>query len=250
MSAPIVLLTDGLPGTLRTRESVSSTAGRLFTPRHVNSVEATVEAGVPFAADNDAFNGGLDLDKWLSMLDKLEPFASSCAFVTIPDVVCDAPATFALWAQYRELVAGRGFTPALVLQNGMHVFGGDRDRPAGIRSGDDVIAWDEIGAIFVGGDDAYKDGVDVALIVFEARRRDVWVHVGRVNTRRRLAHAQALGASSVDGSGWVRFRSAMMPRLARWEEAGRPAELDLSDPFKATGFAAIDELEIKEGEAA
>lgn len=224
MSAgPIMLLTDGLPGTMRTREAVAAGAGRLFTPRHVNMVAETVAAGVPFAADNDAFNG-FDVDRWRAMLDKLEPFAERCLFVTVPDVVCDAIGTFALWHRYAAEVRERGFRPALVIQNGMV------RHHAGIRAGDDVIAWDQIGAVFVGGDDAYKDGPDAALIVHEARQRGLWVHVGRVNTRRRLSHAAAIHASSCDGSGWVKFRNAMMPRLERWERAGRPAVLDLAEP--------------------
>jgi hypothetical protein len=101
---------------------------------------------------------------------------------------------------------------------------------------------DGFGGVDFAAFDAYKLGVDVALIVAEARRRGLWVHVGRVNTVRRLRHAEALGANSVDGSGWARFRDAMLPRYARWIEAGRPTDLnDLTDPFAATGFAALEE---------
>jgi len=217
-----LLLTDGLPGTIRTRETISPSAGRLFTPRHYNRVAETVALGIPFAADNDAFSG-FDVDRWRAMLDTLEPFASACRFVTVPDVVCDAAGTIASWREYAPEVRARGFRPALVIQNGMV------RSPDGIRFAHEVVPWTEIGAVFVGGDDAYKDGPDAALIVFEARRRGLDVHVGRVNTRRRLAHAEALGATSADGSGWVRFRNAMMPRLRRWEAAGRPAALDLAE---------------------
>lgn len=240
MTGPAVFLTDGLPGTLRTRAEISATAGRLFTPRHVNMIAETVAAGVPFAADNDGFNG-VDIPKWLSMLTKLEPFAAACVFVTVPDVVMDAAGTIALWRTWAPEVRARGFTPALVLQNGMVL------SPAGIRHGHDVIAWDEIGAVFVGGDDAFKDGPDAALIVLEARRRGLHVHVGRVNTRKRLEHAQALGANSVDGSGWVRFRNAMMPRLRRFEEAGRPAVAHLAEPvFEEITAREERELELEE----
>ena len=43
-------------------------------------------------------------------------------------------------------------------------------------------------------------------IVAEARARNVWVHMGRVNSLRRLAYAASIGCDSVDGTQWVRFR--------------------------------------------
>jgi hypothetical protein len=223
-----------MPTTRKVRAEYSDAIGRLVTPRHFPSIAETVAEGITIAADNDGF-GGVDFPAFVKMLDALEPFASSVKFVTVPDVVCDAAGTFALWREWAPIVRARGLTPALVLQNGM-IRGLD-----GVRFGHDLISWDEIGAIFVGGDDAYKDGVDVALLTLEAELRGLWIHVGRVNTVRRLRHAEALGANSVDGSGWARFRDAMLPRYARWIAAGRPIELDLTDPFAPSGFAVLEE---------
>ena len=46
---------------------------RLLQPRHVSSVELTAEAGIPWACDNDAFNGW-DADaerRYVNMLDRV-----------------------------------------------------------------------------------------------------------------------------------------------------------------------------------
>lgn len=232
-----LLVTQSIPTTRKVRAEYSEAIGRLVTPRHYPSIAETVADGITIAADNDGF-GGVDFEAFERMLEALEPYAESVKFVTVPDVVCDARGTFTLWGEWAPKVRARGLTPALVLQNGM-VASAD-----GVRFEHDVIAWDEIGAVFVGGDDDYKQGVDVALIVLAARKIGRWVHVGRVNTVRRLRHAMALGADSVDGSGWAKFRDAMLPRYTRWIAKGRPAELELSDPYKPNGW------QIMEGDAA
>jgi hypothetical protein len=64
-----------------------------------------------------------------------------------------------------------------------------------------------LGALFIGGaTDQFKLGPEVEAIVAEARARNVWVHMGRVNSLRRLAYAASIGCDSVDGTQWVRFR--------------------------------------------
>jgi hypothetical protein len=232
-----LLVTQSIPTTRKVRAEYSEAIGRLVTPRHYPSLAETVAEGITLAADNDGF-GGVDFEAFERMIAALEPYAEAVRFVTVPDVVCDARGTFELWAEWAPKVRELGLRPALVLQNGMVVSG------TGVRFEHDVIAWAEIGAVFVGGDDAYKQGVEVAGIILEARKRGIWIHVGRVNTVRRLRHAMALRADSVDGSGWARFRDSMLPRYARWIAKGCPAELELSDPYPATGW------QIMEGEAA
>ncbi len=46
--------------------------------------------------------------------------------------------------------------------------------------------------------------------------------MGRVNSECRLAYAQALGCTSVDGTGWMRWRDTNLPRaLATLAELDR-----------------------------
>jgi len=56
-----------------------------------------------------------------------------------------------------------------------------------------------------GGTTAFKMGSVARSIIAKAKRRDKWVHMGRVNSRRRIQYASDVGCDSVDGSGFVRF---------------------------------------------
>jgi len=64
--------------------------------------------------------------------------------------------------------------------------------------------WDLIGCIFIGGTDSYKESPEVYDLIQEAKIRNKWVHVGRVNTPRKIVYFHGL-ADSFDGSGIARF---------------------------------------------
>lgn len=213
----LLLATNALPTTLRLREPewYGEDLGRLLTPRHFSAIDPTVDAGVPVAADNDCFQG-LDRAAFESMLDALEHRAHRLLFVTAPDVVADARRTLLRFAVWGPRIRARGFRVALVLQDGMTV---------------DSIPWGDFDALFVGGGDEYKLGAEVRKIVAEANRRGTWVHMGRVNSYRRLRYAYEIGCDSVDGSGWARFKTAMRPRWARFVA-------ELEEPAAVAGVAS------------
>ena len=73
------------------------------------------------------------------------------------------------------------------------------------------IPWASMRALFIGGaTTAFKLGPEVEEIVAEARSRGVWVHMGRVNSLRRLAYGASIGCDSIDGTQWVRFRDTYL----------------------------------------
>lgn len=120
-AAPIILVTTGHP-TLhqhpgRNGEPVHPRLGRLLQPRHLSSVELTAEAGIPWAADNDCFQG-LDEVAFRKMLDRLEGLPG-CLFVTVPDVVGDAEATMKSYREWAPELTRRGFPLGLVAQDGL-----------------------------------------------------------------------------------------------------------------------------------
>lgn len=162
--------------------------GRLAVPRCFRRMNETHGAGVPWAADNGAF-GGLDESAWLRMLDGLQG-VPGCLFAAVPDEVGSAEATAELWRRWLPVVRDRGLPPAWVAQDGA----GPLDIPA------------EAEAVFIGGTTEFKLGHDAREIVAAARRRGLWIHVGRVNTMRRLRYCQSIGVDSVDGSKWPRFK--------------------------------------------
>lgn len=182
--------------------------GRLITPRLVDRVELTAAAGIPWAADNDAFKG---FDEWAyrNMLDEIRGLPG-CLFVAAPDVVADAPATLERFARWRPVLDG--FPVALVAQDGM--------RP-------DQVPWDEIAALFLGGTDAFKLGPAGELLATAALEHGKWLHAGRVNSYRRMRYCATIGVESIDGFQWTAFDklylrnglgAAGQPRQPRLEE--------------------------------
>lgn len=186
----LLLMTASFPTALKCRHPY---LGRLAVPRDCARMEETHAAGIPWAADNGAY-AGLDADAYVRMLDRLEG-VPGCLFVTVPDVVGDAAATRDLWREWIGECTSRGLPPAWVAQDGA----GATDIPY------------ECAAVFIGGTTGYKLGHVAAAVVREARRRGLWVHMGRVNTLRRLRYAASIGCDSVDGTKWSLWRDASLP---------------------------------------
>lgn len=172
--------------------------GRLVSPRSGNAIQP----GERWAADNDAF-GAWDESRFRSMLDRFQD-APGCLFVTAPDVVADARATAERFEVWQPQLAARGFPVALVAQDGAENF----DLP-----------WDRLDALFIGGSTEFKLSAAAADLGAEAKRQDKWLHVGRVNSQKRLRIAFAMQADSTDGTGWSKFPDTYfktdMPTLRR-----------------------------------
>lgn len=168
-----------------------------MTPRHYPRVRDTAAAEIPWAADNDCFQQ-LDPHAYRAMLLALDGLPG-CRFVSAPDVVGDWRATRERWDAWSDEL--RGLPAAYVLQDG---------QPA------DSVPWGEAAAVFVGGSTEYKLGVSAERLVREAKRRGLWAHMGRVNSRRRFTYARAIGCDSVDGTSFARWRSRWLPDALTW----------------------------------
>jgi hypothetical protein len=120
-------------------------------------------------------------------------------WVAVPDVVGDHSETrrlFGIWRHYWLEEIGRiPFPLAFVLQNGCTV---------------DEVPWDDISAVFVGGDNDFKLRQSAPLID-AAKERGKMIHIGRVNTHRRLRYAYDLGADTVDGTNYSMFSETHLP---------------------------------------
>lgn len=178
----LILVTKSLPEIQRRSDG---SLGRLFQPRHCNSVDATVAAGVPWAADNDAFQG-FTPGPWLSMMGKLAG-KTGCLFVSAPDVVADWASTLVLWDIYWPVIHDADLPVAVVLQDGCLEIPPEAD------------------AVFIGGSTEWKLSDVAHRLVDMAKERSLWVHMGRVNSARRLQLAASWGCDSVDGSGWAMY---------------------------------------------
>lgn len=161
-----------------------------------------------WAADNGCYSKGAQFDcaVYLAWLAKLSVYADSCLFATAPDVLFDAAATWNLSRDVLPLIRRGGYRAALVAQNG-------------IENG--PIDWDSFDVLFIGGNDEWKDGPLADQLMREAKQRGKWVHVGRVNSLRRMRLIQQSGADSADGT-YVSFGpDKNLPILGRWLAAVR-----------------------------
>ena len=80
----------------------------------------------------------------------------------------------------------------------------------------DVVPWEEIDAVFLGGGTAWKHGSDAAACVTAARARGLWCHWGRCNSHKRLVYAKWLGCQSADGTFLRYAPDHNLGRLNRW----------------------------------
>jgi hypothetical protein len=175
---------------------------------------------LPFALDSGAWSAHLngtpfDGDAYRALLEwgagaqsGLPPKRQAPLFAVVPDVVSDREGTLESWNRWAGEVAAYNFRPAMAVQDGM--------------TPDDVPAEAEV--IFVGGSTAFKwSTMETWCNAFPGR-----VHVGRVNTYKRLRQCQDAGAVSCDGTGWFRGDKEQLGGLYRWlrEEAGEiPREI-------------------------
>ncbi len=191
-----------------TQQLIDAGVGLMMNP-NIGYSNHTIGRWRCWAADNGCFNG-FDEPRWLHYL---ETRPATAVFATVPDVVGDAAATRALWDEWHELVTLYGHRPAYVIQNG--------------ETGD-TVPWEQAACIFIGGDTAYKLSPTAHRITQRARERRLHVHMGRVNSWRRLRIAWEWGCDSVDGTLLAYGPDVNVPRLLGWlTELRKPRQLTL-----------------------
>ncbi|GAB3902390.1 hypothetical protein GCM10029964_092800 [Kibdelosporangium lantanae] len=223
----------GLPTLLRCRAQYAELGahlGRLARPRHIGRLLETLDAGFLVGVDNDAFSdwnaerfcvqiGRIEkalFGRVLRPWERVDPVATippeswaligmtppaplpawhpNLLFVTVPDVPCDARATLDRFAAWAGMVSHLPL--AFCVQDGAEAAGIPWD-------------WPNLRCLFMAGSTGYKLSQEMADICREGKRRGLWIHGGRVNTRRRIRYMLGLGCvDSVDGSGFDKFRDA------------------------------------------
>ena len=78
------------------------------------------------------------------------------------------------------------------------------------------VPWESFDVLFIGGSTEWKLGPHARALIAEAKARGKWVHMGRVNSRRRFLYADLLGCDSVDGTYLVFGPDVNLPRLINW----------------------------------
>lgn len=156
--------------------------GQLVTPAPGYSYRGGMWAG-----DCSGY-GGVNVPRWRAIVKRQLPFIDKCIFQVVPDAAMSARRTRELFDYFRPEL--QGWPRAYVTQNGQENI---------------EIPWNEIEALFIGGDDTHKDGPEGYSCAKAAIAREKHLHFGRVNGQVRVAKiVEAFGwypRFSIDGSG-------------------------------------------------
>jgi len=137
-----------------------------------------------FALDNGCFSNP---DKYsdegfLNWLDSIS--RKNCLFAVAPDVLGDSRKTLRRSLPMLSKIRKLGFSAGFVGQDGATT-----DLP-----------WNEFDCLFIGGSTEWKLSQSAGDLIAEGKRQGKWVHVGRVNSFKRIRLVSILGADSVDGT--------------------------------------------------
>lgn len=185
-------------GTRRNLHALAQADWRLL----VSAKGAHRTEGMRYAIDNGAWtayqrNEPFDEGAFLSVVDKLGERAD---WIVLPDIVQGGPASLDFTLRWKERLRGIPTQLLIAVQNGMQL--------------EDVAPLlSPVVGIFIGGSTEWKEATAQAWGLL-ARRRNCHLHVGRVNSARRIRICAAAGASSFDGSGPSRYCS-VLPGLDR-----------------------------------
>ncbi len=189
--------------------------GHLVTPKNRNSMASLLATGLSWAADNGAYSG-FDAEGFRRFLAKIQG-QPRCLFAVCPDVVADAVGTLNRFDEWSGEVAATGLPVAFAGQDGIERF---------------PIPWDRFAAWFIGGSTRWKLSQASADLAVEAKVRGKWVHMGRVNTLRRLTAAYQMGCDSIDGSSMSMYGDKYIHRFCSWMRG-----LEIQPTFWATAEA-------------
>lgn len=170
----------------------------IATPAQGNAIP---DGGV-WCSDNGCFGNGYPGDNgYLAYLADRAGQGARCVFAVAPDVPFDMTASLSRSRPMLAPIRALGFPVALAAQNGAENM---------------ALPWDEFDALFLGGDTAWKLGEHARDLTAEARARGKHVHMGRVNSLKRLRIAASMGCHSADGTFLAFGPDKNLPQLLRW----------------------------------
>lgn len=149
--------------------------------------------GMPYGLDNGAwgcFQRGESFNAE-AFRDLLSEYAAGADWIVVPDIVCGGLESLAVSLEWLPELRTLGPTLLIPVQDGM-----TDEHLRNLVSGD-------VG-IFVGGSTEWKEQ-SLTMWGALARETGCYLHVGRVNSRRRIRLCALAGAHSFDGTSVTRF---------------------------------------------
>jgi hypothetical protein len=155
--------------------------------------------GMPYALDNGAWTAyqqgqPFDEDAFLRALDLV---GEQAEWIVLPDIVQGGLASLDFSLKWLDRLRGIPTTVLIAVQDGMQT--------EDVRS----LLSPSVG-IFIGGSTEWKEAT-AGVWGSIARRRNCYLHVGRVNSVRRIRICAAAGANSYDGTSASRFAVSLPP---------------------------------------
>lgn len=189
-----------LSGCVRPELLASPDLGVILTPRMGNAPDLSRSL---FAIDNGCFSQpeSFDVGEYEAYMERWRGDQDRCLFVTAPDVVGDAEATWQRSKAVLPTIRAHGYKAALVAQDGLERMD---------------VPWDEFDCLFVGGSTTWKLSEAAYELVRDADERGKWTHMGRVNSWRRLKAAAVSGYDSADGTHIAFGPDQLLPRVQGW----------------------------------
>jgi hypothetical protein len=200
-------------------ENNPSHYGLMIGYRLPGGYKSVLEGGGSWMLDNGAFSGQFEEGRWLKMMRKLSSHSETCIGVISPDSVFldqnfnfvkgDWLGTLEKLHNYSPVIRAAGYRVAYALQD---------DHPA------TKIPWDEFDTLFIAGTSEWKVSAEVEKMAMMAKNKGKWVHIGRVNTKKRLL--ATWWADSWDGThmkyapaqGPILISQAIETAKSRWNQ--------------------------------
>lgn len=216
----ILLVSGSTKSVAKHAPSSRGRLGVLLTPANGNRIQNVVDSGLPWACDNSAYSN-FDAGAFARMACRVAGLPR-LLWVSCPDVVANAAATLARFEHWGPWLSGFGLPVAFVGQDGIESL---------------TVPWERFACFFIGGSTEWKLSQAAADLGLEAKRRGKWLHMGRVNSDRRIAAASLRQVDSIDGTACSMYGEAHIPKfLAAIDREHRQKKLiDLSLPPRCDG---------------
>ena len=173
----------------RSRSDLYQYLGFINTPTTSNREATLLRQGCREIHLDNAAYANWSKTRYLNMLRKWKHITSiRVNWVTVLDVVADSKKTLSLFRRWQPMITQ--FPLAFVGQDGCE---------------DMELPWDDFDCFFVGGSTAWKLSRAAQDVAREAKKLGKKVHIGRVNSQKRLRYAYGLYADSVDGTGYSKY---------------------------------------------